>query len=127
MNQFDYKGTKVIKSEFDFSKLSRKSQFSGQANVMASVGVPKDLDKKRIIQCVVDFSMGNDADAAQIRVKTVSVFDIIVLDNEAGLQSDAASVCLPETIKKVSEKISDLVEIHIGRRVNIPIPVPEAD
>lgn len=71
--------------------------------------------------------MGNDNDAAQIRVKTVSIFDIIVLDDEANLQSDAASVRLPETIKKVSEKASDLIEIHIGKSVNIPIPVPEAD
>ena len=42
MNQFEYIGTKVLKSEFDFTRVKKGIQFSGDADISAAVGAPKD-------------------------------------------------------------------------------------
>lgn len=122
MNQFEYIGTKVLKSEFDFTRVKKGIQFSGDADISAAVGAPKDLEKDRGIWCIVDFSLGGKDDIIQIKMKTSSEFSIKVLEDSTKIQEDAAKVCLRQALNEMSAVLNELVELHIGKKISIPIP-----
>lgn len=125
MNRFILVRTSVIQSDFDFSRLVSKAKFSSNANYSASLGTPKDPEKKRKVRCTVQFDMGGKTEPVSISVKTLSEFDIVELDCVETLISDAERSCLKIALDEISKKVSTLIYEHIGQKVNIPIPSPD--
>ena len=99
-----------------------RDRFSGDADISAAVGAPKDLEKDRGIWCIVDFSLGGKDDIVQIKMKTSSEFSIKVLEDSTKIQEDAAKVCLRQALNEMSAVLNELVELHIGKKISIPIP-----
>lgn len=125
MNRFILTRTSVIQSDFDFSRLVSKAKFTSSANYSASLGLPKDPEKKRKVRCMVQFDMGGKTEPVSISVKTLSEFDIIELDCIETLSGDVERSCLKIALDEISKKVSTLIYEHIGQKVNIPIPSPD--
>ena len=70
----------------------------------------------------MDFSLGGKDDIVQIKMKTSSEFSIKVLEDSTKIQEDAAKVCLRQALNEMSAVLNELVELHIGKKISIPIP-----
>lgn len=122
MNSFKYQNTAILKSELDFTRIKSLKEFSGDANLSTSVGVPKDLGKQKRIRCNVELLIGGDSERVKIFIKTSSIFEIDSIENVEHLHKDAKMFCLPKAIEELSKKLAELTRIHIGTELRIPIP-----
>lgn len=122
MNNFTYKETVILESQFDFSRLDKGLQFSGEVVLSTTIATPQNPDKQKAVACTLDLSMGADEDKIQLRVKSRSIF---VLEGEVNidtLQEDAKVKCYPKASEVLSERIAELTRLHIGKPLNISIP-----
>ena len=122
MNSFKYQDTAILKSELDFTRVKSLKEFSGDANLSTSVGIPNDLEKKKKIRCTVELMIGGDNDRIKIFLKTISIFEIQNIENAELLHKEAKLVCLPKAIEELSNKLAELTRIHVGTELRIPLP-----
>lgn len=122
MNNFAYKQTAIIASEFDFSRIEKDLKFSGDVCLSTTIAIPKDPDKNKTVILSLDLSMGTKEDKIQMHVQSRSFFEIegnVVPDT---LRQDAQELCYPKASAVLSEKIAELTHIHIGKAMKIAIP-----
>lgn len=122
MNSFKYQDTAILKSELDFTRVKTLKEFSGEANLSTSVGIPNDLEKQKKIRCAVELMIGGDNERIKIFLKTVSIFEIENIENADLLHKEAKLVCLPKAIEELSKKLAELTRIHVGTELRIPLP-----
>lgn len=122
MNQFKLLNTSILKSELDFTKAKSSLEFSGSANLSASISIPKDLEKNKIIHCILQLLIGGAEQKIRIFIKTVSVFEIETLENAEELRKDAQNICLPKATEEMSLKIQELTRLHTGTALQISLP-----
>ncbi len=121
MNGFTYKDTIILESQFDFSRLEESISFSGEVILSATISVPNDLERNKIVLCTLDLSLGTDADKLKLHIKSRSAFEIDNLTAIETLQEDAKAQCTPKAGEVLAERIAELTRLHIGKPLNIPI------
>ena len=122
MNNFAYKKTAIIESEFDFSRIDKGIKFSGDVCLSTTIAIPKEPKSNRTVVLTLDLSMGSKEDNLQLRVKSRSFFEIEGDVNIETLQNDAQEKCYPTASQELSRRIAELTLLHIGKPLNIPIP-----
>lgn len=122
MNKFAYKSTNILESRFDFSKLQGTISFSGEVMLSSTIAVPKNTNTENRVICILDLSLGQEADPIQMQVKSQSIFEIQELENEEALYADAKKICFPQAGKELSKRIEEITRLHIGKPISIPIP-----
>lgn len=122
MNHFVYQTTEIIQSQFDFSRIREKENFSGEAYVSVSISVPKNPESNRTVECNLDLSIGSEKDVLQLRVQSQSLFEIEGDITPETLEEDAKNQCYPLASRELSERVAGLTELHIGKPLRIPIP-----
>lgn len=122
MNNFTYRETAILESQFDFSRLDKGLQFSGEVVLSATISTPQNPDQQKTVACTLDLSMGSEEDKMQLHVKSRSIFVLEGEINTDTLQDDAKAKCYPKAGEVLTERIAELTRLHIGKPLNIPIP-----
>lgn len=120
MNQFDYRNT--IVPDIHFHMLPDQ-ELRGEITVSFSIGVAKDLTHDKRVRCdtLVTVHNLNTKDAA-IELKSVSLFDIVSSEiNMNTLFDDAKAYCIPISLQKADEMISQISKLLIGRELNLQL------
>lgn len=120
MNTFKYQMT--VLPDFQFNGfIDRKKQ--GDVSVSASIGIPKDLSKKKIVKCELLVEAVNViTKETDIKFKSVSFFDITSPEiSEDSLLEDAADYCIPVALEKTDQKFEAVSKILMGGPINLQL------
>lgn len=119
MPEFKYDST--IASGFYFNVSPAIEKVSGEVTVTTSIGVPKDLEKRKHVRCDVSVEVLNKITGEKdIKVKTTSFFGIASGSDESNLDKlvdDASEYCIPIALEETDRMISKAAEILIGQQV----------
>lgn len=122
MNNFTYKNTAIVESEFDFSRIEKGIKYSGEVCLSTTISIPKDPESNRTVVLTLDLSLGSKEEKIQLHVMSRSFFEIEGDVNIDTLHDDVQEKCYPKAGEVLSEKIAELTRLHIGNPMNIPIP-----
>lgn len=122
MNAFRLINTAVVKSEMDFTRAKKDLVFNGFVSLSTSLKTPKDAAKHRNTYCFVTLSLGEENDILKIRMKTLSKFEIVELNDPSTLRKDSSNYCPRRAVEEALRKFEQLTELHIGHPLHIPLP-----
>lgn len=128
MNQFEYKGSFISKSEADFSEVPRSGSIDAECQLAVNMKVPKEPEKNKIVVCALFFSMVHEKTEKPImHIETKNIFEIIGTAEPETLQKDAEEICLPEAEKVLTEIIEKFSTLHIGKTIHIDLDTEETE
>ena len=121
MNQFDYK--KTVVPEFHFNVLPDQ-ELREEISVSFSIGISKDLAKDKRVRCDALVEVCNlDTKNTDIKFTAISFFDITSSEIDINaLIDDAKEYCIPISIQKADEKLSQMSKFLIGQELNFQLP-----
>lgn len=121
MNSFRLTKTVIVKSEMDFTGISKQS-IKQSVTLSTATMTPKNAAKNRKAYCKVSLELGEKDDEIRMRVEALVEFEIANLSDLSTLRKDSAKYCSRKAIEDVIKKVEKLTEIHLGEPLHIPLP-----
>lgn len=123
MNQFSYQKTMVTMSAFDFSGKSTNGDEQNECEINATLSTPKEPSKSVEVKCRIQIELrAKGHDLPFVKVDTVSSFRLCGEVEPSTLEQDAKKYCLKISMEKAIARAENLIELHIGTRVGLPVP-----
>lgn len=123
MTEFKYEYT--MASDFYFNVSPSREKVNGEVTVTTSIGVPKEIEKRKHVRCDVSVELLNKVTAEKdIKAKTTSFFDITSGAEEGDLDKlvdAAAEYCIPLSLEETDKIISKAAEVLIGQQINLQL------
>lgn len=123
MPEFKYGSTVACGFYFNVSPAMEK--INGEVTITTSIGVPKDIEKRKHVRCDVSVEVLNKiTNEKDIKVKTTSFFDILPGLDESNvdkLVDAAAEYCIPIALEETDKIIAKAAEVLIGQQVNLQL------
>lgn len=126
MNTNTFKHQMTVLPDFHFNNFVAAitgARKKGDVSISASIGIPKDLSKRKLVRCeilveTVDIATGE----TDIKFTSISGFDITSAEVfQDSLLNDAESYCIPIALRETERKFEEISKILLGRPINLQL------